>query len=125
MPSVAAVYHPQVFPVGLVNVGNVIATAVQFAVNVTVPLDALKSLNQTLLTFVEASLHAVVTLVLPLPYLAVEIFKLLSAVQPANVCVLLFAAPILAPVPLAEPLTVTFFVGLSILSTIPNVPVVG
>ena len=56
--------------------------------------------------------------------MAVLVFKLV-AVHPANACTLLTAALILAPVPLASPVTVTVFVGLLISSTVPNVPLVG
>ena len=107
------------------NVGNVIATAVQLAVIATVALlSDLKFRKYCAVTFVEPFDQAVVTLVLAVPYLAILVFKLV-AVHPANVWVLLTAPPILAPVPFTEPDTVTLLVGLLIVNIASYVPLVG
>ena len=119
VPPLAALYHLHVFPVGFVNVGNVVATAVQFATIVTVPL-SLKFLKYVFV--VELPVHAV------LGFAAVPVLALLPTVvlvHPENVCALLVALPIVTPVLFAFPVIVIVFVGLLIWTSTLYVPLVG
>ena len=87
LPPDAAVYHLHVYPVLADNVGNVTATGVQFAVNVTVPLVSLKFLKYVF--FVDDPVHDVVGFA-AVPVLAPEPNPaLVDDVQPLNVCALL------------------------------------
>ena len=109
--------YPHSYPV-FVIVGSVTATGFQFAVNVTVPLVFLKFLKYVATAFVFGSVHFVPSNAL-LPYSAVVVFKLLSAVHPANVCALLTLSALNAPLALFVMFTLNSFVGLSIFSIFP------
>ena len=67
--------YPHVYPV-FSTTGNVTFTAVQFAVNVTVPLSLLKFLKYVSVVFVLALLQSVLTLPDVLPCFAVDVFPL-------------------------------------------------